>query len=325
MLKKILLLQIPWWKFLLAIIISSGILSLTGWLGKTWWIFDLTANFRVQYFTVQILILIPALLLRKNVIALIAGCFTLINFALIIPLYLPATKVNLSPLDDSVKIIYANVFTANTNVTALNELIERHKPDILILSEINDRWVRELNYLEKDFIFSRKFPRIDNFGIGIYSRIPLREFNKLYLGSARVPALKTTFYLNEQPITLFGLHALPPVSKNYFDERNKQLESLTTTVNQTKNAVIVIGDLNMTQWSPYFKTLIKQTGLKDSRQGFGLQPSWPSMLPVLFIPIDHCLVSPEIAVKSRMVGSGIGSDHYPVIVEVSLPGKRKKE
>jgi len=42
------------------------------------------------------------------------------------------------------------------------------------------------------------------------------------------------------------------------------------------------------------------------------------LVPLLGIPIDHCLVSPEIIVTKRSVGPSVGSDHYPVIIDFSI-------
>ena len=61
--------------------------------------------------------------------------------------------------------------------------------------------------------------------------------------------------------------------------------------------------------------------LLPSRLGFGVQATWPSVyrIPPMMIPIDHCLVSPDVRVVGRRVGPHIGSDHLPVIVELQFP------
>ncbi|MBC6474673.1 MAG: UPF0175 family protein [Hormoscilla sp. GM102CHS1] len=49
-------------------------------------------------------------------------------------------------------------------------------------------------------------------------------------------------------------------------------------------------------WSPYYRKFIRDSGLKNGRSGFGVQPTWPVDAPIFSIPLDHCLVSPEIKV-----------------------------
>ena len=83
--------------------------------------------------------------------------------------------------------------------------------------------------------------------------------------------------------------------------------------------LLIVGDLNTTSFAPVFGELTEQLNLKDSRQGFGLQPSWPATsVSPLMITLDHVLVSPEIQVINRKTGNHVGSDHLPVYVEIAL-------
>ncbi len=63
--------------------------------------------------------------------------------------------------------------------------------------------------------------------------------------------------------------------------------------------------------------------LLDSRRGFGVQRSWPtsmkvSILGTMRIPIDHALVSRDVKVLDRRVGPFIGSDHFPIMVDIAF-------
>jgi endonuclease/exonuclease/phosphatase (EEP) superfamily protein YafD len=64
--------------------------------------------------------------------------------------------------------------------------------------------------------------------------------------------------------------------------------------------------------------------LRDTRAGFGIQASWPTQIPPLGIPLDHCLVSPELVVLDRRLGPAVGSDHRPVILELARAGKTRE-
>lgn len=120
-------------------------------------------------------------------------------------------------------------------------------------------------------------------------------------------------------VSIIATHPLPPVSQEYFDWRNQQFAEIGDRVQQLKNQpVIVVGDLNTTMWSPYYRKFIGDSGLKNGRSGFGVQPTWPVDAPILSIPLDHCLVSPEIKVIDSRVGKDIGSDHYPLITELDI-------
>jgi endonuclease/exonuclease/phosphatase (EEP) superfamily protein YafD len=82
--------------------------------------------------------------------------------------------------------------------------------------------------------------------------------------------------------------------------------------------LILAGDFNVTGWSYWFQNMRDTMKLRDTRQGFGIQPSWPVQLPILLIPIDHVLVSEQFIVLNRRTGKNVGSDHYPVYVELAV-------
>ena len=83
-----------------------------------------------------------------------------------------------------------------------------------------------------------------------------------------------------------------------------------------------MGDLNVTMWSPFYRSLAKISGLNNARQGFGILPTQSAILPqyaIFSAPIDHCLISQEIKVKDFRVADNIGSDHLPIVAELLLP------
>jgi endonuclease/exonuclease/phosphatase (EEP) superfamily protein YafD len=116
------------------------------------------------------------------------------------------------------------------------------------------------------------------------------------------------------------LHPPPPKTQSLSKQRNQVLETLSHYIQTQKKPVVVIGDFNTTLWSPYYQRFTKSAGLKDCRRGFGILPTWTTRLPLLYIPIDHCLVSRLITVIDIQTGKNIASDHLPVRVEFAFPG-----
>jgi endonuclease/exonuclease/phosphatase (EEP) superfamily protein YafD len=112
------------------------------------------------------------------------------------------------------------------------------------------------------------------------------------------------------------------VSATCTEARDTFLKELADVVAALEGPKILLGDLNATLWSPTFVDLLSAGELVDSQPGQGYQPTWPDVLGISLIPIDHVLVSPDVAVLRRSVGPSIDSDHRPVIVEVGLrPGR----
>jgi endonuclease/exonuclease/phosphatase (EEP) superfamily protein YafD len=227
------------------------------------------------------------------------------------------------PLVDSagnkLRVLLLNVRTENERCDLVIRCIHKYRPDVIVLEEVNERWLKELARLHEDFPHVIEEPRDDNFGIVLFSRLPLNSAKIIYLGGAEVPSVTAQFEVGACRFTVLGTHALPPGTPENFRFRNEQLDQVARFVANQAGPVIVLGDLNATPWSYYFERLVRESRLTDSSKGRGIHPTWPASVFPLRIPIDHCLVSPEIGVIHRMTGNSVGSDHLPLVVDLILP------
>ncbi len=302
------------------LLVLSSLLTLTGFLGKFGWLLDLTSHFRVQYLVIQLLCLLLFLIVRRGKLIIITLLFISINAIQIVPWYIPASRPTFSnnPGIEKLKILLINVHTSNTEYAKTMQYIKEMDPDLLALEEINERWLAALSSVLTRFPYRKIILREGNFGIALFSRLPLQDPVVKYFGRVKIPNILSQVSLTRNPVTILFTHVLPPSSVRYFRVRNTQLEKIASSREEFGERLILIGDLNTTSWSYYYRRFISRMRLRDSRKGFGLQPSWPTMEPFLRIAIDHCFVSEEIVVLDRRIGPDIGSDHYPVYIELGL-------
>lgn len=251
----------------------------------------------------------------------LASLLAAIHFPGVCVWYLPApdpppgggTQTKLS-------IVTANLMRANQEHGLFLDFIEEADPDVIFIQELNDAWSRSLQALVETYSHYAMKPRPDNFGIAMFSRIPLDEIDIVYYGEASVPAVHARITLDGRSVSLLSYHALPPSSREYTAARDRQLEAIGDYVAAQEDLVIVAGDLNVTPWSPKYKSMIRESGLKNARRGYGIKPTWSNIpSPIALLPLDHVLLSPDIAVSSFRVGPDINSDHRPLYVELSIP------
>ena len=278
----------------------------------------LFAHFKVLYFVAAILCVVIFLLLRHFKTA--GGMFliALLNSYYLVPWYIAAPRHELGFQGTPFKIIHTNVNTANRQYQKVIELINAQEADVFVAQEVNSQWLKMLKPLEIRLPYKIVKSRSDNFGIALYSRYPLTNAQIIYLGKAKVPSISVQLAHAHKPLTIVATHPLPPISADYFAKRNDQLSHVATYLSTLKTPIILIGDLNITMWTGDYRRLVNDTGLINARQGFGLLPSWPTLLPFALIPIDHCLVSKGIEVVGVSTGPDVGSDHLPLIVELAL-------
>lgn len=295
-----------------------GIIStFAGFLGGFAWWLDLASHFRVQYLLLFALLAVFFALRRRWWMTTGSILLACINLATVLPMYFGGDD----PVDGSARPYRAMLINVNTrfgNLDAVVEAIKKERPDFVVFEEISMLWVAGLTDLRTEYPYREIETREDNFGIGLFSRHAAVTSDIVYIGDAGVPSVYGKFQLEGSIVTILGTHPLPPGGSIYSAYRNDQLAKLPDFTRTVKGALLLLGDLNVSPWSPYFAQLLRTTGLKDSARGRGVQPTWPAFAIPFLIPIDHCLYSEELVILDKRVGNFIGSDHFPVIVDFAL-------
>jgi endonuclease/exonuclease/phosphatase (EEP) superfamily protein YafD len=292
--------------------------TMCGFLGRLFWLLDETAHFRVQYCLLLLALALIHFAGRKFKPALIFIGFAMINVVVVVPYCFAGRTV--APITNSkIRIILINVHTENQRYDLVEKYIRQNDPDVVVLEEVNDLWMGHLQGLQGSLAYSCAQPQSDNFGIALFSKVYLANAQMRTFGSAEVPSVSAEIEIGGKRILLIGTHPLPPSSADTTHLRDEQLVAVAQFVSARQMPTIVVGDLNTTPWADSFRRFLKESKLTDSIHGFGYQPTWPTMLPPMLIPLDHCLVSSNLYVVERKRGPNVGSDHYPILVEVGIP------
>ena len=296
---------------------STTILSVLGLFSNEYLISDLASHFRVHYVITACVTSIIFLFYRAYLLVFMSIVLLAFNLAFVLPWYI-GNRETASKSD--MKLFLSNVLTSNNGYGSAISLIQNENPDIIVVMEINKVWVNALDVLKRDYRYTALAPRADNFGIGVYSKLPIAMESIKYFGASGVPSIVLSLETDKGTLTLIATHPLPPIGESYFSLRNKQLFHLAQEVEKINGPLILAGDLNTTMWSSHYNQLEENGRLRNVRYGFGINATWPSQFGILGIPIDHILVSKQIGVVNLKVGASVGSDHLPLIVELSIIG-----
>jgi endonuclease/exonuclease/phosphatase (EEP) superfamily protein YafD len=300
--------------------------SLIGFAGSIDFRFDLFSHFRLTYATALGAGLILALLLRQRKLAIAWAVGLSINLAVIVPLFLsPGTQggENISASDLRVQMI--NVLRDNERKPAAIDAIRKADADIVVAVEVDDAWLAALKQgLADRWPHSIAEPRGDAFGIAMFSKQPLDSAAIFESPGSYGTSIRSVLSTGGTSLTIYGTHPFPPVTP--FNQQNwlTHMDDLARRVAAEQGPVIVIGDYNTTPWSANYRRFRDASGLIDSLQGFGPQASWPVFVPYAGLPIDHVMVSPGIVTRNRRVGPFVGSDHFPVTVDLAIPAQVSK-
>lgn len=291
-------------------------------------VFAALTNFRLQF---GILALLAALLLvlavpRPRTLAAFLPALWWLGG--VVAYSLPAvTPAQAAPSTPPLKLLYANVNTANRDHAALLRLVAAEQPDIIGLLETDEVWRDALLPLRENWPHQAAEYRSDNFGLVLLSRLPLADSAVLHAPLTGLGTVRGQFLVDSRPLTVYLTHPLPPSADLNLRLRDGQLRWLAAQAAVAPGESIVMGDFNATDGTGILQEFAARSGLHDTRHGFGWQPTWPDYqaeakaLPLaplwpwlLRIPLDHVFVSPTLTIRDRRVGPPIGSDHRPLVI-----------
>jgi endonuclease/exonuclease/phosphatase (EEP) superfamily protein YafD len=318
-------------KLLLFLAIAIVILTL----GKfVFWIFplELLTHFQVHYFwlTIGLMLLSIGLWQRQQIRSLFPLFILLfaltVNGLELVSWYLPNERLT-ADKTNTLRVMSYNILVENSEVDRIVGSILSVDPNLVLLVEVG--LLMKQNIADR---ISTKFPhsyQSPGGGMTIFSKLPLEDSRGEQFSGSDATNLVTHIKYRDRRIEIIGTHPLVPVKANLFIRRNLQLNSIATHLEGESQPTILMGDFNLTPWSPYYRQLINRTKLHNTRLGFGILPTWirPSttvklpqiLLPILNIPIDHIFVTKDFAVARTYTGDNGNSDHAPIISELVIP------
>ena len=291
-----------------------GTLSLLGFLSQIFWGFGLLEHFRVQYAVAAVLggLLAWAFQMKRSAWAFL-GLFIL-NAWMVSGVYLG--KRPLEERDGDLRLVSYNVWRREGDIDSIDRCLDFYRPDVAYLSEMD---AGKAAAIGDEFVQYREGGEVllIRRGVGI-DLLEARE-SPADLG----PGLEATLSYQGQQFRLLAVHLPIPFAGENAAARERIFDSMATWVRDQTDPVIVVGDLNATPWSALFRKFEAESGLRNSQDGFGLQPTWPMHSPrpwrqALLIPIDHCLLSDSIGVVDRRVGLSGNSDHKALFLQLRI-------
>jgi endonuclease/exonuclease/phosphatase (EEP) superfamily protein YafD len=306
--------------------ITAGVvaLSLLPLAARVSYAAEMASHFRLQYLAMLALLLVPLFLLRRRLASIAVVTAMAVSFAPMAGYWLgvlspaePAHATEPGAARERLTVMTANLEARGHPPRRLMEIVDRVRPEVLVLTEFTPRWERSLAPLDEVFAHRYKMARRDPWGLAVYSRHELVSAVEIDLGESRAVEARVRTP-GGKIVTVIGVHLRSPTGEARAAARNAQLELLAAHRASVTEPLVVTGDFNITPYSPYFRDWLAATKLEDARRGFGLDPSWPTYLPLLAIPIDHVAVSDDFLVTDHRRLPAFGSDHYPVLAELEL-------
>jgi endonuclease/exonuclease/phosphatase (EEP) superfamily protein YafD len=219
------------------------------------------------------------------------------------------------------KLIVCNVYQENRMAAKCIDCILKHKPEIILFVETDHWWKGQLASLEEHYRFNVSIPLENTYGMLLYSKLELVEPQIKYLIEEGIPSVHTKVKLPSGDLFyLYCLHPQPPVPQENprSTERDAEILTIAKEAKKCHLPVVVAGDLNDVAWSYTTELFLKISALLDPRRGRGFFNTFHAKYWFLRWPLDHIFCSKHFQLVNLRRLPFIGSDHFPILVELGL-------
>jgi endonuclease/exonuclease/phosphatase (EEP) superfamily protein YafD len=296
------------------------------WIFKPDWSLVLLSHTVAFYLFLPVLVgLLIAMLIRAPRLIGIYWVLIFMGLVWFVPRLMPPLS---SPQQNgtALKLISFNVFPYNQQLDDVTEWLLSENADIIALQEIGT----ELPALTDDYPYHISQGFVN--GHTLFSRYPIVISETVQL--LDTPQQRLVLDVAGQNIVLYNLHLYMPLNDNAsqflllrYDEtrRNQQINELLTFIAGETQPVIIVGDFNLSEFSPIYNRLDAQFQDAYRNASWGLGQTFPSgaseelddIFPPLF-RLDYVWYTDGLQALNARVGSRLGSDHLPLIITLDV-------
>src|SRR5690606_26058543 len=204
-----------------------------------------------------------------------------------------ALRSKLKAPKNTFSFMISNVRMSNTRYERFLKIVHENDPDILLINEPDQRWAEAVSRLDKVYRYAIKKPLENTYGMILYSKLKITEYEIRYLVENEIPSFYCILELpTGKKFDLFTVHPQPPSFAKHTDKREAELLLVAKKAKETPLASIVAGDLNDVAWSYTTRLFRRISGLLDPRIGRGFYNTYNAFIPVFRYSLDHVFYDP---------------------------------
>lgn len=230
--------------------------------------------------------------------------------------------------DSHLRIVVSNVEFENDKYAMWREMVTGADPDVVIVLEPGERWGKEIEPLFAQYPHRIVQTQENWYGMMLLSRFRIESHRVRFLVQDDVPSIDATIRMdNDQSVRIIGVHPRPPepIRDNDATARDAELILWGRELEKDRGPVIIGGDLNDVAWSQTSRLFLRTSGLLDPRWGRGLFNTFHADHWWMRFPLDHIFHSPHFTVGGIERLTHVGSDHFPILIDLQLAPTKKNE
>lgn len=232
----------------------------------------------------------------------------------------PRATPTTAPERARIRLIQFNTWEKNQDPAGTADWIVTRKPDLVAVEEVTPALAQAL--MKRGFHYNRGMVTT-----AIFSRLP-RASRQLPVPTGYwklLPDFARRAFAAPGGAGDFGVVVAHPAWPVYGASWSGNAALARLLDLYSHDRLIVVGDFNLTPWSFGLARLDLGIGLPRLDRAI---PTWPArpqfgglaLAPVVpaFLPIDHVYAGPAWRVVQIRRGPRLGSDHYPLVIDLAL-------
>lgn len=285
-------------------------------LGRLHGAFDTIAHFRLHLVALLCLCAAAALLLGQWPSAVAGAAVAAAAIAFTAP-HLPGAGFGSANASGPVlRVVTFNRLHDNDRTELAAEVITSASPDIVIMQEVKGTPNALMQRLADDYPHQLRCADDRVGGTAVLSRLPLaRDDATLCFDTSFLSAV--TVRAGEREVTFASYHGDWPWPWGQHD----RIRDLAPALESLPHPLVIGGDFNAAPWSEGVLEVARASG---TRVAPGLRPTWltprlpQALRQPLGLPLDHLLVSEGVRIAGARRLPHAGSDHLPLLFEITL-------
>jgi endonuclease/exonuclease/phosphatase (EEP) superfamily protein YafD len=229
----------------------------------------------------------------------------------------------------SFRLAISNVLQENDQHDRWLSVMTSADSDVVVALEVDGAWNQALAPLRKTHPHVIEQVQDNYYGMALFSRLPVKGHEVRHLVEDDVPSIRAELELaSGDTFVLYALHPKPPEPIRNQDSAPRDAELVMVAKEIAKapdTPTVVCGDLNDVAWSNTTRIFLRLSRLLDPRVGRGLLATYHADNPIFRFPLDHVFHSAHFKLLELKRLPKVGSDHFPVLIELSYEPEAKEE
>jgi endonuclease/exonuclease/phosphatase (EEP) superfamily protein YafD len=253
----------------------------------------------------------PISILCALVIALVIGLPFARDYISNTPSSAPSNPVSL-------KVATYNIWGGNKDLLSFNTWLRTYQPDVIAIEEISPDQIFNTETLIDLYPYSTL--SLNPKDVLIISRLPILAQKRILAPDGKREIIYVRLATPQGPVDVYALHAETVHSFDQWSRRNEYLSLAATVIDPNGPPTLVMGDFNASPWNRFYTGLVTTAKLHAQPRLF---PPVTRLLGYRMgrpvgATIDHILTSEGNQLSGCRTAATMGSDHFPVICDLSL-------